>query len=56
MQSVQTSANTEAHQQRKAKNEEEEKLSKMTGEEKDAYFKIHKLQRILKNVRPYFRS
>ena len=40
----------------KKQNEEEEKLSKMTDEEKDEYIKIRKLQTILKNVRPYFRS
>ena len=40
----------------KNQNEEEEKLSKMTDEEKDEYIKIQKLQTILKNARPYFRS
>ena len=40
----------------KQKNAEEEKLSKMTDEEKDEYIKIQKLQKVLQKVRPYFRS
>ena len=40
----------------KQKKEEEEKLSRMTDEEKEEYFKIQELQKILKKVRPYFRS
>ena len=36
--------------------EEEEKLSKMTDEGKDKNFKVQKLEKILKKVRPYFRS
>ena len=39
----------------KQKNEEE-KLSKMTDEEENEYFKIQELQKIWKKVRPYFRS